>query len=351
MIESEIRDIFDQFQHQSSFLSFKELVSGHINDSFLIKTKTKPYFVLQRINHEVFPNVPKLINNKVSVSNHLLKNSNKNHQNELVFVKNKSENYYHKTESGNYWNLSFYIDDSQTFEKVPNENIAYEGGKTTGLFLKNTEDLQAENFYEVIPNFHSMSFRFHQFDESLKKASEKKIQQSRVLIDKAYHLKKEMLLLEGLKNAGKIKTRLTHNDTKISNILFDSNQKGICMIDTDTVMPGIIHYDFGDAIRTICNTANEDETDLSLVHFDAGFYTAYKVGFLENQQQSLSKLDIEYLPLAAKTMIFIIGLRFLSDFLNNDVYYKTKYEFHNLNRAKNQFQLLDSLVAQESILN
>ena len=92
MIESEIRDIFDQFQHQSSFLSFKELVSGHINDSFLIKTKTKPYFVLQRINHEVFPNVPKLINNKVSVSNHLLKNSNKNHQNELVFVKNKSEN-------------------------------------------------------------------------------------------------------------------------------------------------------------------------------------------------------------------------------------------------------------------
>jgi thiamine kinase-like enzyme len=151
-----------------------------------------------------------------------------------------------------------------------------------------------------------------------------------------------MHILQELKEAGKIPVRVTHNDTKISNSLFDKDHKGICMIDTDTVMSGIIHYDFGDAIRTICNTAAEDEKDLSKVEFNLEYYKAYEKGFLERTKDSLSETELKYLSLAAKTMIFIMGIRFLTDYLNNDIYYKTNYPEHNLDRAKNQFKLIES---------
>jgi len=140
--------------------------------------------------------------------------------------------------------------------------------------------------------------------------------------------------------------RVTHNDTKISNALFDLNKKGLCVIDTDTVMPGIVHYDFGDAIRTICNTAAEDEKNLELVNFNLQYYKAYVKGFLEKTNASLSFLEIKYLPLGAKTMVFIMALRFLTDFLNEDIYYKTEYPDHNLDRSKNQFKLIESLSGQ-----
>ena len=124
--------------------------------------------------------------------------------------------------------------------------------------------------------------------------------------------------------------------------LFDKNNKGLCVIDTDTVMSGIVHYDFGDAIRTICNTAAEDEKNLEKVHFNIAFYKAYKKGFLEELKDNLTPTELEHLPLSAKTMIFIMALRFLTDYLNNDIYYKTDFEDHNLVRSKNQFKLLES---------
>ncbi|HUH27925.1 phosphotransferase, partial [Gelidibacter sp.] len=137
--------------------------------------------------------------------------------------------------------------------------------------------------------------------------------------------------------------RVTHNDTKISNVLFNKRDKGLCLIDLDTVMPGIVHYDFGDAIRTICNTAAEDEANLDLVEFNVDYYNAYTKGFLKKMEKYLTPIELKYLPLGAKTMIFIIGLRFLTDYLNGDIYFKTKYADHNLDRAKNQFKLLQSL--------
>ena len=152
--------------------------------------------------------------------------------------------------------------------------------------------------------------------------------------------------IQNLKESGAIKTRVTHNDTKISNVLFDTNNKGLCVIDTDTVMPGIIHYDFGDAIRTICNTAAEDEKDLDKVNFNIDYYKAYTKGFLQEMSSSISPIELKYLPLAAKTMIFIMAIRFLTDFLNGDTYYKTKYPEHNLDRAKNQLKLIASFTEQ-----
>ncbi|WP_242202611.1 phosphotransferase enzyme family protein [Aestuariivivens insulae] len=354
MTEEQLIYKFDQFKHASAYASHKELASGHINDTFLVKTKEEPYYILQRINHEVFKDVPGLISNKVSVSKHIQNKLSHLPEEELkrsvlTFVPTTNGDYYYKDDAGNFWNVMVYINDSVTHEIVTAEEVAYEGGKLSGDFLNLTSDFDASVLIDVIPKFHDMSFRFWQFEEALKGASGERKERAKAYLDKVAGLKEEMHIIQNLKESGKIKLRVTHNDTKISNALFDKNNKGLCVIDTDTVMPGVVHYDFGDAIRTICNTAAEDETNLDLVNFNVAFYKAYKKGFLEKVESALTPLEIETLPLAAKTMIFIMALRFLTDYLNDDIYYKTKYPEHNLDRAKNQFKLIDSMVAQMKI--
>ncbi|MWB96469.1 phosphotransferase [Flavobacterium sp. GA093] len=351
MAAEQLKFIFEQFDHIEVFKTFEELSSGHINDTYLVTAESGKQFILQRINEGVFKDVPGLIANKVSVSKHLLKKLKHLSEDDikrrvLTFIGTKKGVFYYKDTDGNFWNVMVYIEGSITFETVNNEEIAYEGGKLFGEFLNLTSDFDARKLTEVIPDFHNMAFRYFQFDCALKEASEQRIQQARNLIQLVQDLKEEMHVLQNLKDTGKIKLRVTHNDTKISNALFDTNQKGLCVIDTDTVMPGIIHYDFGDAIRTICNTAAEDEKNLEQVKFNLQFYKAYVKGFLEKTNKSLSILEIKYLPLGAKTMVFIMALRFLTDFLNNDVYYKTEYPEHNLDRSKNQFKLIESLSEQ-----
>lgn len=343
-----LKFVFEQFKHDAQFESYKELASGHINDTYLIITKTKPYYVLQRINHGVFPDVPGLIENKVAISEHIsakLQHLSKKKQRRriLKFFKTKDGASYYRGDEGNYWNLMQFIDKSITHMTVSSEDIAYEGGKLLGQFLTLTSDFDASTLTEVIPNFHDMSFRYRQFDEALKTASPERVENAKSSIALVNASKDEMHILQRLKESGEIKIRVTHNDTKISNVLFNKKKKGLCLIDLDTVMPGIVHYDFGDAIRTICNTAAEDEANLDLVEFNLDYYNAYTKGFLKTMGASLTPTELKYLPLGAKTMIFIIGLRFLTDYLNGDIYFKTQYPEHNLIRAKNQFKLLQSL--------
>ena len=342
-----LKSIFNEFDHKSNYVSHSELNSGHINDTFLVKTEGTKNYILQRINQTVFKNVPGLVNNKVLTSIHLKSKYPTLSEEELSkkvlsFVKSKSTDFYYVKKGGAYWNVMIFIENSITHEIVKNQEIAYEGGKLLGEFLNNTADFDSSQLIDVIPYFHDMSFRFKQYASSLQSASKNRLQKAEKYISIVSELKEEMHILQRLKEAGEIPVRVTHNDTKISNSLFDKNNKGICMIDTDTVMPGIIHYDFGDAIRTICNTAAEDETDLSKVEFNLEYYKAYEKGFLEKSKDSVSTTGIKQLPLAAKTMIFIMALRFLTDYLNNDIYYKTNYSDHNLDRAKNQFKLIES---------
>ncbi|MEN8186067.1 MAG: aminoglycoside phosphotransferase family protein [Bacteroidota bacterium] len=346
---NELKGIFDAFDHGTQFMGFKELTSGHINDTYLIETSQKPYYILQRINHNIFKDVPGLVQNKVYVSEHIKNKlrhlpANILQRKVLTFIPVNENKLYYLQQNETYWNLMVFIDDSLTYETVKDKEIAYEGGLLLGEFLNLTSDFDAAKLTEVIPKFHDMSYRFEQFDQAMKKASSDRLKQADIYIKKINDLKDEMHILQNLKESGQIPLRVTHNDTKISNTLFDKNQKGLCIIDTDTVMPGIVHYDFGDAIRTICNTAAEDEKNLDKVHFNFTFYKAYLKGFLGEMEDSLNEIELKYLPLAAKTMIFIMGLRFLTDYLNNDIYYKTAYTDHNLVRAKNQFKLIDSLM-------
>lgn len=343
-----LKFVFNQFEQEGEFDSFVELASGHINDTYLIRTKEKPYYVLQRINHGVFNDVPGLIENKVAISQHIREklqhlSPKKQRRRVLRFYKTNTGDSYFRGDEGNYWNLMRFIDDSVTHEKVPNAEVAYEGGRLLGRFLTLTSDFDASSLTEVIPNFHDMSFRYWEFGEALRLASEERLKTAAPYIEFVQNAKEEMHILQKLKESGDIKLRVTHNDTKISNVLFNKKDKGLCLIDLDTVMPGIVHYDFGDAIRTICNTAAEDESNLDLVEFNLEYYNAFKKGFLKKMKGSLNDIELKYLPLGAKTMIFIIGLRFLTDYLNGDVYFKTKYPEHNLDRAKNQFKLVESL--------
>ena len=356
MSTEKLNYIFNQFHHEGEFQDFKELASGHINDTYLVITKNKPYFVLQRINHGVFKDVAGLITNKIAISEHIQKKlkalpEEERDRHVLRFVKTNNNKGYYQDEAGNFWNLMYFIDDSVTFETVNEAEVAYEGGKLFGEFLNLTNDFDATKLTEVIPKFHDMSFRYSQFMSALQSAPKDRLFNAKNEIDYVFDLKEEMHILENLKESGDIKVRVTHNDTKISNAVFTKDHKGLCVIDTDTVMPGIVHYDFGDAIRTICNTAAEDEANLDLVEFNIELYKAYTKGFLEKVKDSLSALEINYLPLGAKSIIFQQALRFLTDYLNNDVYYKTKYPDHNFDRAKNQFKLLQSLTAQQNDLN
>ncbi len=349
MEKDQLKDAFNQFNHGAEFQSYEELASGHINDTYLIKTIEKPYFVLQRINRGVFKDIPGLIENKVRVSQHIqgkIKDLplKKQKRRVLAFAKTKEDTSYYQDETGNYWNLMYFIDKSVTHEVVTSKEIAYEGGRLLGRFLTRTSDFDASELVEVIPKFHDMSFRYGQFDEALNTASKERLKLAEDYIKLIEASKEDMHILQKLKESGAIKLRVTHNDTKISNVLFNKKNKGLCVIDTDTVMPGIVHYDFGDAIRTICNTAAEDETNLDLVIFNTDYYKAYMKGFLKKMKSSLSPIELQYLPLGVKTMIFIMGLRFLTDYLNNDIYYKIKYPKHNLDRAKNQFKLLQSFI-------
>ena len=351
MVFEKLKSIYAQFSNVDELVSYSELASGHINDTYLVETSENKKYVLQRINHLVFKNVPGLINNKVAISKHLQKKmahlgAEELQRKVLSFVDTKNGDFYYEDKNGDFWNMMIYIANSKTIETVYNEEIAYEGGKLIGNFLNLTSDFNPSELIEVIPNFHDMSFRFSQFEDSLLNAKPDRLALAKDYINLVRSLKDEMHIIQRLKESGQIKIRVTHNDTKISNVLFDTNNKGLCVIDTDTVMPGIVHYDFGDAIRTICNTAAEDEKDLSKVSFNLSYYKAYVRGFLEEVKTELTPIAVKYLPLGAKTMIFIMAIRFLTDFLNGDIYYKTAYPNHNLERAKNQFKLIESLMEQ-----
>lgn len=346
-----IKSVFAAFNHSTTFKDLDEIASGHINDTYKIFTEEGEQFVLQRINQDVFKDVPAVVANKVKISDHLASKLPEMPFSErkrcvLTFVPAFSGDYHYKDSKGNYWNLTYFIDNSFVFDTVTNPEVASEGGRLFGNFIKQTDDFDASLLVEILPGFHDMKNRLQQFETAKAGASKERLKKAEGCIHRVYELKEEMIILQNLKEDGQIPLRVTHNDTKISNALFDENNKGLCVIDTDTVMPGIVHYDFGDAIRTICNTAEEDQKDLEKVTFNVAFYEAYLEGFLKELHSSLSETEIKYLPLGAKTIIFIMGLRFLTDYLNGDKYYKTTYPEHNLDRSKNQLKLIESFEAQ-----
>ncbi len=344
-----LKNIVNRFPEVKNVISITPFGSGHINDTYKVETASNRY-ILQRVNHQIFKNVEGLTDNIVKVTQFLsqqLAGTDTDMQVVELF-KADSGKYFFNDEDGNYWRVMSFINGSKSYDLVENDEIAYKGGKAYGQFVKMLSGFPVDTLVDTILDFHNIDFRLDNFRKAVKADPAGRVgaipDEIKFVEERADDMRKILILGKD----GEIPLRVTHNDTKINNVLFNDAGETICVIDLDTVMPGYIHYDFGDAIRTFTNTANEDEKDLSKVSMNIEYYKAFAKGFLSETKSVLSEIEVKYLPFSARLMTYIIGLRFLTDYIEGDVYYKTKYPEHNLTRAKVQFRLVESMEKQFS---
>jgi len=327
--------------------------SGHINTTYLVQTTAAdcPDYVLQKINHHVFKNVPALMRNIQLVSEHLRNKLRQNpnadpRQEVLTLIPTQEGALFYRDDAGGYWRMYLKIPDSVSFDVVENAQMAFRGGRAFGRFLALLADLPASELNATIAEFHDLDRRLRNFYNAVKNDPAGRLHRVQEDIAVITERAEGMQVIHHLSAQGRIPQRITHNDTKFNNILFDRHMRARCIIDLDTVMPGLIHFDFGDAIRTCANTAAEDEADLSKVCMDIERFRAYARGFLSETAPLLNQTEIDHLAFSVKLMTFIIGLRFLTDYLEGDHYYRIRYKEHNLVRARAQFQLLRSMEEQ-----
>jgi len=348
-----LQSITKHFTIGGTILSAFPYGSGHINDTYKVETAEPGChnYILQRINHKIFKNVPGLMDNIDRVTRHIrmkLENTpgadpNRQGLTLIPTIENKS---FYQDPDGNFWRMYIFIEDNRSYDIVDTPEKAFEGGRMFGKFQSMISDLPGGPLHETIPNFHNIDMRL----DTLRKTIEKDPvgRASKVADEVAFVMERsaEMGTILHLGQQGLIPQRITHNDTKFNNVLLDKNDRGLCVIDLDTVMPGYVHYDYGDSIRTSTNTGAEDDPDLSKVEMDIRLFEAYTKGFLQETRSTLTPTELEYLPLAGKLFPYIIGVRFLTDYVDGDNYFKIKHEHHNLQRARAQFKLLVSMEGQ-----
>lgn len=331
--------------------------SGHINDTFLVILEGEPEkrFVLQRINTDVFREPKHLMENIEAVTRHLRRKIEENggdpKRETLTLVEAEDGNPWHADDDGNYWRVYPFIRDTVSFDLCDTPELFYQSAKAFGHFQRMLADFPARTLYESIPDFHNTAERFRQFQAALRADAFGRAAEAQDAIE--FVLKhgpsSPTDLTQGYDAMArkKIPLRVTHNDTKLNNVLFDrATKKGVCVIDLDTVMPGYIMNDFGDSIRFGATTALEDEADLSKVNFDIRLFEIYTKGFMEECASRITREEIALLPAGAMVMTFECGMRFLTDFLSGDTYFKTARRTHNLDRARNQFKLAADMEEQ-----
>jgi thiamine kinase-like enzyme len=339
--------IIDHFALSGDVQNISSFGSGHIHDTFLVETARKKY-LLQKINTHVFKNVPELMSNIVRVTEHLnRKLSDQQEQQPLKLITTRAHKPYHTGIKKDYWRLYEFIDNSYSYDRPPDTGKAFEGGRAFGNFISHLADLPGERLYQTIANFHNIHFRLGQFNTALVGNDKDRLAESSNEIKFVHKHAASLVRFYDLYREGLIPERITHNDTKFNNILFNQEGKALCVVDLDTVMPGSLHFDFGDAVRIIGSSAAEDEPDLTKIAVDMEMYRAFTRGFLAPLKSLLTEKEKETLVLAPLYMTFIMGLRFLTDYLTGDKYYKIAYPQHNWYRACAQFQLFRCMVYKE----
>ncbi len=343
------RTILTQFNLPSAPVKIHRWGEGHIHDTYLVETTDhNPDYILQKINHHIFKDIPGMMSNIEAVTRHLQKKlrnlPGKNRDfKSLELVYTKSGRSFIQDEEGNSWRMFVFIPGTITYQVLTSPSLGHEAGKAVGTFQSMLGDLETE-LVETIPDFHNINLRINQYYQAKAVNSAGRVAVAREEIAFAQDRFARMKDYFGsLKDHAIL--RITHNDTKLNNILFDRQERAICLIDLDTVMPGYVHFDYGDALRTMANTAAEDEKDLLLVKFNKKVYDLFTEGYLESAGEILNEKERELLPYAPVYLTFIIGLRFLTDFLNGDVYYRIHRPEHNLDRARVQFQLVSEIEA------
>ena len=359
-------DILRRFLLDSDPVSCEPYGNGHINRTFLVTTKTGTRYILQRLSEEAFKDVPALMENISGIARFLDAKAKEEgtpcHVLPPVETVDGST-YVHVTDTAGeaedgapgYYRVTPFAEDSICLEKPESDEDFYQCAIAFGTFISELADYPAETLHETIPNFHNTVDRYRIFHETLAKAEQDPVLAPRIAEAEneiAFVLEREegAGVLQHLRESGELPTRVTHNDTKLNNVLLDKEtRKLLYVIDLDTVMPGLSLYDYGDCIRFGAATAAEDEQDLAKVHCDLHLFEVFTKGFIESCK-GLTDKEIELLPLGARTITLELGVRFLTDWLDGDKYFATKYPGHNLDRCKAQLALvLDMEIKKEEM--
>ena len=354
-MKSQIELIVEKFDVQGNFVSAKPYGNGHINDTRIVLTKDgegkSHRYVLQKINQNVFKNPPALMENFVAVTEFIRRKiaeaGGDTERNVLNVIKALDGKNYFRDKNGDFWRMLIFIDGSISYDKVENSHQFYESAVAFGNFQHMLCDYPADTLHETIVNFHNTPDRYRQLMEAVERDASGRLHEVQAEVEFAKAREAFAATLENAHAKGELPLRVTHNDTKLNNILFDSaTGSPLCIVDLDTIMPGYSVNDFGDSIRFGATTALEDEADLSKVNFSMEYYEAYAKGFIEGAKGGLTDAELELMPIGAIMMTFECGMRFLADYLNGDVYFKTHRPGQNLDRARNQFKLVSDMEAQ-----
>lgn len=366
-----------QFRTRGEPTEIAPVPVGHINDTFIVTATSGPCspaalgwetsettpegggatrYVLQRINQIVFKNPVQVMANIVRITEHIhAKTVAVDPQAaacQLVVVATKDDGAYHRDGDGNIWRMYNFIEDAVTYDCLQSATLAREAARMFGRFQRLLIDLPGPPLHETIPGFHNTPRRLERFQEVLKADSANRAKNARAEIDFVFENAAICHVLSDLVQRGEVPIRVAHNDAKINNVMFDtSTGQGVCVIDLDTVMPGLSAYDFGDLVRTATCAAAEDERDLSKVAVDTQLFEALARGFVAGTGSFLTPAERRHLVFGGKLITFEQLIRFLTDYLAGDVYYKVHRAGHNLDRSRTQMKLVQSIIEQEEPMN
>ncbi|MBQ8575517.1 MAG: aminoglycoside phosphotransferase family protein [Clostridia bacterium] len=340
--------IIANFPFEGELVEIKKTGSGHINSTYLVTTSDSNVnyqYILQLINPAVFKKPDELMSNVMNVTgflrNKIILDGGNPERETLTFLYTKDNSPYHRDDEGACWRAYNYIGSCTTYDKIDDPVKLMRSAKAFGVFQKRLADYPIDNLFETIPNFHNTPARYEALKEAIENNLSGRLDMVKEEVEFALSRECDASKLTDMIKSGDLPIRVTHNDTKINNVLFDLiTNEAFCVIDLDTVMPGLSLYDFGDGIRSGAVTADEDEKDLDKFNFDIELYNAYVEGFLSEAAPALTQNEVDNLAFSAKLMTLECGVRFLTDFLNGDVYFGIAYPEHNLVRCRTQFKLV-----------
>jgi hypothetical protein len=350
----DIRSLTRQFQLHGKFVTASPYGNGHINDTYCAvfdEGGKRVRYIVQRINHLIFKDPPALMANIQRVTAHLGKKSagqSDPARRVLTLIPERGGQPYYRDDQGNHWRVYVFVEGARTFDAVESPQQAFEAAKAFGQFQKLLADLPEPRLHDTIPDFHHTPKRFAALEKAIKADVSNRAKLAKAEIAFALnHESDTSALLDA-----KLPERVTHNDTKFNNVMLDdATGEGICVIDLDTVMPGLALYDFGDMVRTATSPAQEDERDLSKVRMQFPMFEALARGYMATAAEFLTPAEKRLLPFSGKLITLEIGIRFLTDFLAGDTYFKVHREGHNLDRCRTQFKLVESIASQGVAMN
>ncbi len=349
-MNTDLKEIARQFRLEGIVKEVVPLGEGFINDTFIIKTEgDSPAYILQRKNKKVFSPIPAMMENIEKVCSHIkskvLEAGGDPMREAMTVIPANDGKLYFLDEEEEYWAVSLFIDNTIAYDVAETPELAYAGGKGIGKFQSLVSDLK-EPLTDILPGFHNIRIRYEQWDDVLRRDPVGRKAKVAEEISWIESRRNEMMDFWKMVEDGTIPTRVSHNDTKINNILFDKKGEVLCLIDLDTVLNSTVLNDFGDAMRYYTNTGKEDDTNLDNVSMDMEIFKAFARGYLEEAGSFLTQKEKEYLAFSARYITYEQVLRFLMDYIDGDNYYKTKSEDHNLVRTRAQYKLLTSMEEQ-----